>query len=201
LGRTWRAKNVFYKPLEGEEFMKNQEKQTSPRIYVACLAAYSAGQLHGEWMNADREANEIQADIKSMLERSPESSAEEWAVHDYEGFHSVSLSEWPDIELVSTVAKLIVAHGEPFSIWYQNQDGSNFEISELEEIFLERWQGSFESETDFAFKLIEESGQLSELPTWAQNYFDYESYARDLHLGGDFSFTRHNCQTYVYRNC
>ncbi len=181
--------------------MKNQEQQTSPRIYVACLAAYNAGQLHGEWINADREANEIQVDIKSMLERSPVSSAEEWAVHDYEGFHSISLSEWPDIERVSTLAKLIVAHGEPFSIWYQNQDGSNFEISELEEMFLEQWQGSFESETDFAFKLLEESGQLSELPAWAQNYFDCESYARDLHLGGDFSFTRHNCQTYVYRNC
>ena len=64
--------------------MKNQEQQTRPRIYVACLAAYNAGQLHGEWINADRKAHEIYADIKSMLERSPEPSAEEWAVHDYE---------------------------------------------------------------------------------------------------------------------
>ncbi|MBK9324209.1 MAG: antirestriction protein ArdA [Bdellovibrionaceae bacterium] len=181
--------------------MKNLEQQISPRIYVACLAAYNAGQLHGEWINADQESHEIYADIKSMLEKSPEASAEEWAVHDYEGFNSISLSEWPDIERVSTLAKLIVAHGEPFSIWYQNQDGSNFDVSDLEEMFLEQWQGSYESDTDFAYKLLEESGQLSELPTWAQNYFDYESYARDLHLGGDFSFTRHNCQTYVYRNC
>jgi antirestriction protein len=67
-------------------------------------------------------------------------------------------------------------------------------------MFLEQWQGSFESETDFAYKLLEESGQLSELPTWAQSYFDYDRYARDLRLSGDFSFTRHNCQTYVYRN-
>ncbi len=181
--------------------MNNQEQQTSPRIYVACLAAYNAGQLHGEWINADRETHEILADIKSMLERSPESRAEEWAVHDYEGFNSISLREWHDMERVSALAKLIVAHGEPFSIWYESQDGSNFDISELEEMFLEQWQGSFESETDFAYKLLEETGQLSELPAWAQNYFDYESYARDLHLGGDFSFTQHNCQTYVYRNC
>lgn len=180
--------------------MKDQEQQTSPRIYVACLASYNAGQLYGEWINADREAHEIQSDIKSMLKRSPEACAEEWAVHDYEGFNSISLSEWPDIERVSTLANLIVAHGEPFSIWYENQDGSNFDVSELEEMFLEQWQGSYESDVDFAYKLLEESGQLSELPTWAQNYFDYESYARDLHLGGDFSLTRHNCQTYVYRN-
>lgn len=76
--------------------MNNQEQQTSPRIYVACLAAYNAGQLHGEWIYADREAHEILVDIKSMLERSPQSCAEEWAVHDYEGFSSISLGEWPD---------------------------------------------------------------------------------------------------------
>ena len=119
----------------------------------------------------------------------------------YLGFSSISLSEWPDIERVSNLAKLIVVHGEPFSVWYQNQDGSNFDISELEEVFLEQWQGCFKSETDFAYKMLEESGQLSELPALAQNYFDYERYARDLHLSGDFAFTRHNCQTYVYRNC
>lgn len=181
--------------------MKNNEQQTSPRIYVACLAAYNGGQLHGEWIDANQEAREIQASITSMLERSPEPCAEEWAVHDYEGFGSISISEWPDIERVSTLAKLIVAHAEPFSIWYENQDASNFEISELEETFLEQWQGTYESETDFAYKLLEESGQLSELPTWVQNYFDYESYARDLRLSGDFSFSRHNCQTYVYRSC
>ena len=181
--------------------MKNLEQQTSPIIYVACLAAYNAGQLHGEWINADQETHEIYANIKSMLGSSPEPFAEEWAVHDYEGFGSISLSEWPDIERVSTPAKLFVAHGEPFSIWYETQDGSNFDILELEEMFLEQWQGSFESETDFAHKLLEDLGQLSELPEWAQIYFDYESYARDLHLSGDFSFTRHNCQTYVYRNC
>lgn len=181
--------------------MRNQDQLSNPKIYVACLAAYHAGQLHGERIAADQETQEIQAGIKFMLEKSPEPFAEEWAVHDYEGLGTISLSEWPDIERVSVLAKLVVAHGEPFSLWYQNQDGDNFECSELEELFLEQWQGAYESETDFAYKLLEESGQLSELPACAQNYFDYESYARDLNLSGDFSFTRHNCQTYVYRNC
>lgn len=181
--------------------MKNQQHKSSPKIYIACLAAYTAGHLHGEWINADQATHEIQADIKSMLEKSPEPLAEEWAVHDYEGFGSIFISEWPDIERLSTIANLFVTHGEPFSIWYHSQDGSNFDISELEEMFLEQWQGSFESETDFVYKLLEDTGQLSELPAWAQNYFDYESYARDLHLSGDFAFIRHNYQTFVYRSC
>ncbi len=180
--------------------MKNQDQQKNPEIYVACLAAYNAGQLHGEWINADQETHEIYAEIKSMLERSPEPFAEEWAVHDYEGFSSISLSEWPDIERVSTLAKLMVTHGDPFSIWYEFLDGRNFDVSEVEEKFLEQWQGSFESETDFAHRMLEETGQLSEIPNWAQAYFDYERYARDLHLSGEFSFTRRNCETYVFRS-
>lgn len=65
---------------------------------------------------------------------------------------------------------------------------------------MEQWQGAFKSETDFAYNLLEETGQLSEIPEWAQSYFDYESYARSLNIGGDFSFVRHNCRTYVFRN-
>ena len=181
--------------------MGHKAQNDSPRIYVACLASYNAGQLHGEWILAVQEPQEIQAAIHSMREKSPEPFAQEWAIHDYEGFGSISLGEWPSIERVSTLANLIAEHGEPFTLWYQNQDGNNLDCSELEETFSEQWQGAFESETDFAYKLLEETGQLGELPTWAQNYFDYESYVRDLSLSGDFSFTRHNCQTYVFRNC
>lgn len=180
--------------------METKAQHDSPRIYVACLAAYNAGNLHGEWINADQEPLEIRADIQSMLEKSPESGAEEWAVHDYEGFGFISLNEWPDIERVSALAKLIVAHREPFLLWYQSQDGNNYDCSELEDLFMDQWQGAFESETDFAYSLLEETGQLSEIPEWAQSYFDYESYARSLNIGGDFSFVRHNCQTYVFRN-
>lgn len=180
--------------------MENKAQQYSPKIYVACLAAYNDGHLHGEWINANREPHEIRADIQSMLEKSPESGAEEWAIHDYEGFGFISLSEWPDIERVSTIARLIVTHSEPFLLWYQNQDGNNCDCSELEDLFLDQWQGAFESETDFAYNFLEETGQLSEIPIWAQSYFDYDSYARSLNIGGDFSFVRHNCQTYVFSN-
>ena len=52
--------------------MENKVQHDSPKIYVACLAAYNAGQLHGEWILADQEPQEIQAAIRSMLEKSPE---------------------------------------------------------------------------------------------------------------------------------
>lgn len=46
--------------------MKSKTQNDSPKMYVACLAAYNAGHLHGEWINADQEPQEIYADIKVL---------------------------------------------------------------------------------------------------------------------------------------
>jgi antirestriction protein len=183
---------------EGEQTMQNLI--VTPRIYVACLAAYNAGHLHGHWIDATQDASAIHAEIAAMLKASPEPGAEEWAVHDYEGFGEIALSEWPDIDRVAALARMIEEHGEEFTIWYEHQDGHHANAGDLEEKFLEQRQGVHDSEAAFADHLLEETGQLSELPSWARNYFDFESYARDLALGGDYTFIRSQGQVYVYSN-
>ncbi|MCT8003625.1 antirestriction protein ArdA [Sphingomonas sanguinis] len=57
---------------------------STPRIYVACLAAYNNGYLHGTWIDADQDADQIRDEIAAMLARSPVEDAEEYAIHDYE---------------------------------------------------------------------------------------------------------------------
>jgi len=57
-----------------------------PRIYVADLAAYNNGILHGVWIDATTELDDIQEQVRKMLRSSPEQDAEEYAIHDYEGF-------------------------------------------------------------------------------------------------------------------
>ena len=180
--------------------MLNQETKVAPRIYVACLAAYNAGKLHGRWINAAQDAESIHAEIFKMLSQSPEIGAEEWAVHDFEGFGEINLGEWPSIERVSILAQLIQDHGDAFSLWYVNQDGHATSAQDLEERFLEQWQGIYESKIAFVDSLLEDTGQLNELPQWARNYFDYESYARDLELSGDYSFICHQGEIYAYNN-
>lgn len=59
---------------------------SAPRIYVACLAAYNNGILYGKWIDADQDADSIRLEIQIMLAGSPVPRAEEWAIHDYEGF-------------------------------------------------------------------------------------------------------------------
>ena len=69
------------------------------RIYVACLASYNAGTLHGEWIEATADADELKARVQAMLDRSPEPYAEEWAIHDYEGFGD--MSEYEDLDHIA----------------------------------------------------------------------------------------------------
>ena len=84
---------------------------STPRIYVACLAAYNNGYLHGTWIDADQDADQIRDEIAAMLARSPVEDAEEYAIHDYEGFEGVSISEYAGIDSVARMAAFIAEHG------------------------------------------------------------------------------------------
>jgi antirestriction protein len=87
---------------------------TTPRIYVACLAAYNAGRLHGVWIDANQSPVDIYSVVSEMLAASPESCAEEWAIHDYEGFGELRLSEWESLARISGIAARIAKHGSAF---------------------------------------------------------------------------------------
>jgi hypothetical protein len=55
------------------------------------LSDYNAGILHGVWIDAVEDADELQEPIDRMLAASPTTRrygdvAEEWAIHDFEGF-------------------------------------------------------------------------------------------------------------------
>jgi len=65
------------------------------RIYVACLAAYNNGHLHGRWIDATRGESHICEQTRAMRAASPIEAAEEWAIHDYEGFEGAPISDKP----------------------------------------------------------------------------------------------------------
>ena len=86
--------------------------ESNPRIYVACLAAYNNGYLHGAWIDVDQDADEIRDEISAMLARSPIKGAEDYAIHDYEGFEGVTIKEYAGIESVARMGAFIAEHGE-----------------------------------------------------------------------------------------
>jgi antirestriction protein len=89
----------------------------SPRIYVACLAAYNNGRLHGRWIAADQPLEDMASEVRAMLAKSPEPGAEEWAIHDHEGFGSLRLGENERLARISAIAAGISEYGPAFTAW------------------------------------------------------------------------------------
>jgi antirestriction protein len=151
-------------------------------IYVACLAAYNAGYLHGEWIDAAQDAESLHAEVQQILKQSPIPLAEEWAIHDYEGFGDIRIAEYAGLSEVSRLAKLIEEHGEAFTA-YAAYVGSD---TATEDSFLDAYCGHWESEQAYAEHLFDEL-YLHEIPEHVRHYIDYEAFSRDLFLDGYFS--------------
>lgn len=77
------------------------------RIYVAVLATYNNGKLHGVWINATDDLDDIQEQVNQMLAEIPEGFAEKYAVHDYEGFGGYALGEYEGLETAHEIACFI----------------------------------------------------------------------------------------------
>lgn len=169
-----------------------QNTQTTPKIYVACLAAYNSGILYGKWIEANQEAEAIQSEIQEMLAQSPIVGAEEWAIHDYEGFMSLQLSESEDITKVAEMAAMIEEHGEAWAV-YAEYEGIEYATFER---FEEAYAGEWDSEEDFAENLASET---MEIPKHLECYIDYEKLARDLFINDYFSADGEGCKIYVFR--
>jgi antirestriction protein len=157
------------------------QEQIQPRIYVACLAAYNAGKLHGKWIPCD-DMGPMQEAIKGMLAASPEADTEEWAIHDYEGFGSLSLSEYQSLERVAAMAELIREHGELATQMIEHHCG---DVDAARQSLEEDYQGCFQSLEHYAEQFMEDTGALQDLPKHLEGYIDFERMAHDWELNGD----------------
>ena len=149
------------------------------RIYVACLAAYNGGRLHGVWIDATQELYDIQNQINDMLKASPEQGAEEYAIHDYEGFGGYGLGEYEGIEAVHEIACFLEEHSEIGGELLSHFGGSLDDATKAAE---ESYSGAYSSLADYAQELTE---QTSEVPKHLEFYIDYEKMGRDMEMSGD----------------
>lgn len=168
--------------------------KVEPRIYVACLAAYNNGKLHGKWIDATQDADSIQDEINAMLKASPEPNAEEYAIHDFEGFGSLRLSEYESIETIAKLAEAIDEHGELFAEYYNQSSYTDVETA-LED-FEDKYRGAYDSKRAYAEYWLEETGNLATIPEHLQGYFDYDYYARDLFM--DLTAIEYDGQVHVF---
>jgi len=151
---------------------------TIPRIYVACLASYNNGILHGYWIDCTTDPEDIKNDIQQMLAASPIENAEEWRIDDYDNFYGFDPTGYlPEnlyqlatfIEEYETLgAKLLDIHGD---------------LDAAKQALEDNYLGCFERLSDYAEEL---TTSTCEIPTCLQYYIDYRSMARDMELNGEF---------------
>ena len=173
------------------------QTKTTPSIYVGTYSKYNQGSLFGAWLNLSdyQDKDEFLKACAELHSDEPDRSGgrPEFMFQDWEGINEKYISEssisddW--FEFQTNTADFdedkLKAY-ETFISVFGNDDISTFE---------ESFQGSYDSEDDFTFELVESCGYLSNVPETVARYFDYEKFSRDL-----FMSDYHYDNGFVFRN-
>ncbi|MDX2165059.1 MAG: antirestriction protein ArdA [Gammaproteobacteria bacterium] len=151
--------------------------EENPSIYVACLELYNNGRLYGVWIDVTLGVDHIWAEVNAMLKKNRMPFAEEWAIHDYQNFFSIHISESMDFEKVVEIAEFLKEHGKLGAALTEYYGG---DVDDARLAIEENYHGEYRSKVEFAAQLID--AKLAKLPNYIRNYFDYESFAEDLFI-------------------
>lgn len=156
------------------------EDTDQPRIYVASLAHYNAGELVGKWMDVPATADELWDDINDFISEQTLDGqpVEEWAVHDYE--YLTGVSEYPDLEALVAQANLVFEYGEPAREWLDLGWGLGLDPDEWERRFEDQFIGTYDSKEDYVLGFLR---SVYDIPEELESYFDTEQYAVVLESG------------------
>lgn len=168
-----------------------------PRIYVASVSDYNAGRLHGVWIDClGKDEVALYAEINAMLARSSEEIAEEFAIHDYENFGGLKLSEYEGIAQIAAYADLIEEHGElvtHFITYFGHTE------EQAAEEFADAYCGHHQSFRDFSDDLFDEL-YAHDIPEGLRCYIDYAAFARDLEITDYTAIEASGGGVYVFRS-
>lgn len=132
-------------------------------------------------------------------EGEPFASAEEWAIHDYEGL-GPNLGEYAGLQEVARRVEIVEAAddaGLPAAVLLEAMEDEPAD-SDPADFVSDRYRGTADSWADFALELTEETNDMSAVPEWLQNHIDWESIGRDFRLSGDFFAIEHAGDTYFF---
>lgn len=150
-----------------------------PKIYVGTYKKYSECNLFGAWVDLDDFATKDDF-IEHCRALHADEEDPELFFQDFEGIPRCFISECSiDSEFWDYMNYDDRHEGdakEAYVNLFNEWDSRDFE---------ERLYGRFDSDTDLAYDYVENAGVLDGVPSYLQNYFDYEKFGRDLAM--DFS--------------
>lgn len=161
----------------------------NPSVYVGTYAKYNSGSINGAWVDLS-EFNNYDEFIDHCKKLHEDEDDPELMFQDFENFPKSYYSEseihadlWDEyINLAEHERELLEAYHDA---------GFEGGIQEAEDAFI----GCYKDDEDFAWNMLENTGDLNSIPEHLQGYFDLEKFARDLMFdhssAGGYYFTNY----------
>lgn len=182
--------------------MSSNPKKVKPQIYVACLASYNRGVLHGAWIDLGDgvDADDIRASIADIINESTAPGAEEWEIHDTNDLDGYTPGS---IEAAAVVGELVEKHGLAPTQWLNLGHEQGLDPEQWQDRFEEEYRGEYDSDNAYVEEKLEESGLKSQLEAIkigdcdAWSYLDVGSIAHDWSISSFYS-ARAGGKVYIF---
>lgn len=164
--------------------MKKTNTNVILNVFITNLAAYTRGDLIGEWVELPVSSEELEA----VYNRIGIGSADEFGcvdeeifITDYETDYNITVGEYSNIDELNEIAETIAALDE----WELETLGAALETGHYSDVLeaLENLDNctlyGAETLVDLAYEFVDE-GLFGDIPDDVKNYIDYSAIARDL---------------------
>ena len=174
---------------------------TTPRVWVGCLACYNDGTLRGEWVDASEAGDFVPCEGRGH---------EEWWCFDHEGFSGLLSGECSPMEAqrLAEVLEGVTMPPEAFAAFVGNM-GHSYAAQDwdaTQEAADDAYAGEWDSLADYAEELFQDTAASREvadsLDSWPFTCIDWERAGRELDYGGDvWTAEASGGSVYVFRPC
>jgi hypothetical protein len=149
----------------------------APEIFVTYYSG-NESRLGGEWIDASQDYKKIEQYINLKLLNFGKGAFIN--VTDYAYFYNVGnwLGETVMLERVVTAAHFILTEGEIGATWIKFLSG---DIEKAIETFEDAYAGCYKDLEDFVREIHDDK----EIPSWLENYVDWDQMGEDLILNGE----------------
>jgi antirestriction protein len=168
-----------------------------PAIYVADLAAYNSAILHGKWISLkDKTRDEVYAEIEALLAEGTvrfggetlSAKHEEFAIHDYEGFGPIRISEYESIDDVLAHVERMEDDEQKYFAWIKaGAPDDEFDSSQV--------YGPYANEEDIAYEALDDVIGTETLSDWLQSKGMPETLALTIKLDAEDYVFSMRCNT------
>ena len=158
-------------------------------VWIGNLGAYNAGILRGDWYDLD---NYDLEELETAVNELTNNGRNDYFIADSMSDYGVEVGEYESLESLYakylTVQDIIEQYGENAAdviAAYTNNISDDLEHIYSYEFY---FYSDCYTMADVAFEYLDQNGGLDEMPEHLRNYFDYESYGRDMEIEGNFYY-------------